>query len=119
RSRARRVMASCSARAETMSLPTGFWFVRKMPTCMVASSASAPELGGGEARPLRHRGELGPGDLGLDEVGAAEGGEAAIAARDHPLAPHHLRIAHDPLGHQLRVLDEIGGGIEHAGNDHL
>src|SRR5215510_3325256 len=108
-------MASCSSSFATMSLPTGFWLVRKMPTCI----RSAPKLLRGEARALGHHGDLSPGDLGLHEIGAAKGGEAAVAPRDHPLAPDDLRIAHEALRHQLRMLDEVGGGVEHTGNDHL
>src|SRR5499426_3592119 len=115
RSRASRVMASCSSSFATMSLPTEFWLVRKMPTCI----GSAPELLRGEARALGHHGDLGPGDLGLHEIGPPKGGEAAVAPGHHPLASDDLRVAHDALRHQLRVLDEVGGGVEYAGDDHL
>src|SRR4029453_9307437 len=37
RSRARRVIANCSSSAETMSVPSGFWLVTKMPTFIVLS----------------------------------------------------------------------------------
>src|SRR5215831_6716058 len=106
---------ACPSSFTTMSLPTGFWLVRKMPTCI----GSAPELLRGQARALGHHGDLGPSDLGLHKIGAPEGGEAAVASGHHPLAPDDLRVAHEALRHQLRVLDEVGGGVEHAGDDNL
>src|SRR6185436_20493058 len=79
-----------------------------------------PELSGREPRALGHRLELLPDDLGLDQrLRARERGEAAVAARHHPLASHHLRVANETLRDELGVLDEVGGGVEHARDDHL
>ena len=57
-----------------------------------AGSAPAPEARGGEAGALDQRAELAPDDLGLDRAVAGEGLEAAIDARDHPLAPHDVGV---------------------------
>src|SRR5438445_7122140 len=79
---------------------------------------SPPELFGSQPRALGHRLELGPGDLGLDLVDRSrEGREPAVGARHHALAPDDLRVAHEPLGDQLGMLDEVGRRVEHAGND--
>src|SRR5437867_3552596 len=77
-----------------------------------------PELLRRQPRALGHRLELGPGDLGLDLIDRpGERRHAAVGAGDHALAPDDLRVADDPLRHQLRVLDEVGRGVEHAGDD--
>src|SRR5215470_17217915 len=78
-----------------------------------------PELLGGQPRALGHRLELGPRDLGLDDVdGPREGREAAVGPRDHALAADDLGVADEPLGDQLGVLDEVGRRVEHARDDH-
>ena len=33
--------------------------------------------------------------------------------------PYHLGIAHQALRDQFRMLDKIGGGVEHSRNEHL
>src|SRR5690348_10191334 len=78
-----------------------------------------PQLPGRQLRALGHRLELGPGDLGLDDVGRPrERGEAAVGAGDDALAPDDLGVADEPLGDQLRMLDEVGRRVEHARDDH-
>ena len=47
-----------------------------------------------------------------------EGREAAVGARYHALAPDDFGVAHQPLGDQLRMLDEVGRRVEHSGYDH-
>src|SRR6267143_4301608 len=82
-------------------------------------SRSLPQPSRGQPRAFGHRLELGPGDLGLDLVHRPrEGREAAVGARDHPLASDDLRVADEALRDQLRVLDEVGRGVEHARDDH-
>ena len=42
-------------------------------------------------------------------------GESAIGAADHPLAADQLGKAHQAFRHQLRMLDDVGGMGDHAG----
>ena len=46
-------------------------------------------------------------------------GEAAIGAGDDVLAPDQPGEAHDALGHQLGMLDDVGGVADDAGDQHL
>src|SRR5262249_60471469 len=78
--------------------------------------ASVPQFLRGESRALGERGELHPRDLGVDLQPAGEGAEAAIDSGDDVLGPH-ARVLHDAVGHQLGVLDEVRGGIDHARDD--
>src|SRR5215510_11773153 len=65
-----------------------------------------PELFRRQPRALGHRLELRPRDLGLDDVdGSGEGRKAAVGPGDHAFAPDDLRVADEPLGDQLGVLD--------------
>src|SRR6185503_8255469 len=45
--------------------------------------------------------------------------KAAIGAGDHVLAADNTRQARNALGHQLRMLDDIGGMTDDTGNQHL
>src|SRR5713226_6973406 len=75
-------------------------------------SLLSPEFTGRQPRALGHGFELGPDDLRLDQrLRPREGGEAAVAARDHPLAPDDVGVADEPLGDQLGMLDEVGSGV--------
>ena len=80
---------------------------------------AAPQLARGEAGPLRQRLELEPHDLGVHLDPAREGAEAAIDSGHHALAPDHGGVAHEALGHELRVLDEVRGGVDDARDDDL
>ena len=45
--------------------------------------------------------------------------EAAVRARDDALPPHQFREALDAVGHQLGVLDHVGGMADHARDEKL
>ena len=45
--------------------------------------------------------------------------EAAIGAGDNVFAADDLRVAHDAVGDDLRMLDDIGGMTDDAGNEQL
>src|SRR5262249_33073778 len=85
------------------------------------SSAAAllPEFAGGQARALPERAQPVPDGVGVDLDPAREGPEAAVDSGHDVLAPDHARIAGDALGHQLGMLDEVGGGVDHPGYQHL
>src|SRR5581483_11357850 len=84
-----------------------------------SAPASRPELPGGAPRALGKRRELGPDDVGIDRRLADPGAVAAVASRDHILAPHELGVASDALRDQLGVLDEVRFGLNHPGYQHL
>src|SRR5262249_57075125 len=69
---------------------------------------------GRKDRPLGERLQLGPGDVGVDAAA-----EAAVRARHHALPTHQLREAHDAIGDQLRVLDDVGGVAAHTADADL
>src|SRR6185369_10130450 len=82
------------------------------------ASAAAPELTGGQASALRHGRELEPHDTRVDVVESNPGGrEPTIRAGDDVLAADDLREADDPLGDQLRVLDQVGGVADDPGDE--
>src|SRR4051794_586172 len=76
--------------------------------------ASTPKLATGQRGALRQRLQLGPGDIGMDTPA-----KATVGRGDHPLAAHDVGEAQDPLRHQLRVLDDIGGMADHTGQHQL
>src|SRR5262245_6709784 len=78
-----------------------------------------PELPRRAARALGHAGELRPGDVGIDGGLADPRAEAAIGPGHHVLAADQPRVAADALGDQVRVLDEVGRGVEHARDEDL
>src|SRR5262245_50997155 len=78
-----------------------------------------PELPRRAARPLGHAGELRPGDVGIDGGLADPRAEAAIGPGADVLAAAQPRVAADALGNQVRVLDEVGRGVEHARDEDL
>jgi hypothetical protein len=45
--------------------------------------------------------------------------KATVGASNNTLPPHYFGIAQNPLGHQLRVLNEIGGTVQNAWNEYL
>src|SRR5215831_13740954 len=77
--------------------------------------ASLPQFLRSEPRALGDH----PHDLGVDLQPAGEGAEAAIDAGDDVLGSHHARVLHDAVRHQLGMLDEVRGGIDHARDDDL
>src|SRR2546426_3610501 len=72
-----------------------------------------------EAGAFHHGLELGPGNLSIDL--AAPGGrpEAAVGAGNHPLPTDHLSVPHNALGHQFRVLNEVGGAVQDSRDEHF
>src|SRR5262249_793090 len=80
---------------------------------------SLPQFLRSEPRALGERGELHPHDLGVDLQPAGKGAEAAIDAGDDVSRSHHARVLRDAVRHQLGVLDEVRGGIDHARDDDL
>src|SRR6185369_2854790 len=78
------------------------------------SNASSPKLLAGERRPVAERAQLGPGDLRMDAAA-----EAAVGAGDQVFPADDLGERDDAVGHQLRMLDEIGRVADDAGNQDL
>src|SRR6185369_10302339 len=79
----------------------------------------SPQRVGGEPRALDQRAQLVPDDVGVDLDPTGEGAEAAVAARDDVLTTDHVGVALDALGDQVRMLDEVGGGVDDAGDEDL
>ena len=74
----------------------------------------------GQAGAFGHGLELGPDQFrSYLRVGPDECPEAAVAARYHGLPSHQTSVADDALGYQLRVLDKVGGGVHHSGDENL
>src|SRR3981081_304326 len=88
-----------------------------MPTYMPPSPT--PQLLAGDLRALDPRLELRPHDARVHLLRAGEGGEAAIGAGDDVLAPDHLGVAPDTLGHQFGVLDQHSRVADDAGDERL
>ena len=74
---------------------------------------------GGELRSLGQRRQLGVDDLRVNRTEAGEGGEAAVRAGDHPVGAHQIHEASEPVGHDVRVLDEVRRRVDHARDQHL
>ena len=72
-----------------------------------------------EPRSLDERLQLGPHDRGVDTTVERALGEAAIGAREDVLAANEAADAHEPFGHELGVLDDVGRMADHAGGDSL
>src|SRR6266849_4139231 len=84
-----------------------------------ADTPPRPELLRGYPRAFRHRHHLRPYHVRIHGRLAYPGAVAAVASRDDVLAADQLRVAPDPLGDELRVLDEIGFRLDHAGDQHF
>jgi diguanylate cyclase (GGDEF)-like protein/PAS domain S-box-containing protein len=84
-----------------------------------ACQNSAPELGAGDSGPVDHGAELGEDDIGVDHGGPGEGAETAVGAGDDVFAADELGIADQPLSNELRVLDVVGGGVQHTWDEYL
>src|SRR5260221_13022187 len=83
------------------------------------ASDLAPQLAAGEGRAVRQRFELCPHDGGMHPAVKRALGETAIGACHHILAPEQPGEAHDALGDQLGMLDDVGGVADHARHKHL
>src|SRR4030095_10295099 len=73
----------------------------------MATDSFLPEALGGQARPLGEHAKLLPHDARVHARGRESLREAAVDPGDDVLAADQPRVAQDPLGHQLRVLDAI------------
>ena len=71
------------------------------------------------ARPSSEALQLRPHDGGMHPLRERALGEAAIGAAHHVLAADDFGQPHDPLGHQLRMLDDVGGVADDAGDQLL
>src|SRR3972149_2428129 len=79
---------------------------------------SAPQLLRRDAGALRHRRELRPDDLRVADAAAAPAGAAAGAGEAFPAADD-AGVAPEPLGDELRVLDEVAVVADDAGHERL
>src|SRR3954447_20058054 len=79
----------------------------------IASGRSAA----GDAGALDHGGELGPGNAGWHAAHPHCRAEATVGAGDHSLRSDDVDEVEQPFGDQLRVLDEVGDGVDDAGNE--
>src|SRR5712692_11568770 len=84
------------------------WRRAETPPMADSLSLPPPEPLARQAGAFSQRLELGPDNrrVYLGRVRRL-GREAAVAARYHVLAPHQIRIRHQEVGDQLRVLDDI------------
>src|SRR5437660_8295910 len=80
----------------------------------------SPEGGRRQTSAFSHGVQLGPDNLRFDLIRRpGKGTKAAISPGNDVLLAHDLGIAYQPLRHQLRVLDKVGGGVQHAGDEDL
>src|SRR6266849_4274323 len=77
--------------------------------------SATPELPGRQSGAFHERFELGPRDLRVTDPRP----EAAVRPGDHVLASDQTGVPDDPLGDELRVLDEIARVADHAGDQDL
>src|SRR6266567_166560 len=97
----------------TNCLPTTFSSTPSCPLMELPQSISCGPCS------FDHRSKLCPGDVGINCQQACEGCKAAVGSGYDMFAPNDGSIAFQALRDQFRVLDKIGGGIEHAWNDDL
>ena len=87
-------------------------------TCSDRSRPEQPPRG--DAGALCHCGELRPHHIFRHPAHSRRGIEAAVGAGQQAVRiADRCRDALDALGHDLGMLDEVGEGIDHAGNDGL
>src|SRR5665213_1672664 len=78
----------------------------------------SPQLLARDRRALAERVQFSPHNAVDDHrLGAYGGAEAAVDAGDQPLAVDHLGVAADALRDEPRMLDEIRGRVDDAGNE--
>src|SRR5258705_6169861 len=94
----------------------GTWFLLVMRVSLAMDrSSSFPQAPRGEIGALAQDTQLGPHDALLDELRAGEGAEAAVHAGEHARAiADRLGGGHDAVGHDLRMLDDVGRGVDDA-----
>jgi len=78
-----------------------------------------PEFLRRQPRALGQRCEFGPDQAWMDGRRFGKSRKPAIDARNHVFPTDQLCKAHDPISHDLWVLDVIGCGVDHAGNHNL
>src|SRR5437773_1860333 len=77
-----------------------------------------PQPARGEVGPLAQRAELRPRHALLDQLRARECAEATVDAGDDAAAiADRLDDGHDAVRHDLRMLDDVGRGVDDAGHE--
>src|SRR5262249_45251075 len=87
------------------------------PTCSV-KRGGLPELSRRAPGSFGHARELRPYDVGINGGVPAPRAEPAARSGEDLLASAEPRVTADTLGDQIRMLDEVGSGVEHARDDH-
>ena len=77
----------------------------------------SPQLGRGKSRSFRKRAQFRPHDALVHTFGKRALREAAVGAGQHILAAHDFGKADKSLRHQFRMLDDVGGMADQAGNE--
>src|ERR1700730_17337058 len=83
------------------------------------SGLPMPKLVGRQLRALDQRLQLRPHDRWMDTLHIRTLRETAIRTGDDVLAADKRCEANDSLGNELRMLDDVGGVADHAGDQHL
>src|SRR5436190_23049286 len=68
---------------------------------------------------VSERGELRPGDVGVNLVDPGDGVEAAVDPGYDVFPAEDPGVADDAFGDQVRVFNDVGCGVDHARHDHL
>ena len=79
----------------------------------------APELPGGQRRPLCQGPKFGPGNPGVDLVGPRTGAKAAVDPGNDVLPPQHSGITDKALCYYLGMLDDVRRRVDDPGDEHL
>src|SRR5215471_147672 len=115
------VSGSCTLRNTAASISIAFFLPK--PARHVSSYHLSRPLRTRSTGPKRLRGEASAFDeraqLGPDEVGMDAAAEAAIGAGDDVFAAGDCGVTQDPVGDELRVLDEVRGMADDTRHQHL
>src|SRR5207245_4189129 len=85
------------------------------PPPAIPGPRSTPQPLGRQVRALAQRAQLRPHDAFFDELGAGEGAEAAVDAREDPRAVADGGDGRgDAVGDDFRVLDDVGRRVDDA-----
>src|SRR5690606_20790530 len=124
----RRSVRRATTAVRTPSAARPFAIARPMPALAPVTRAvlslsrrsiGLPEPRACDAGAFHEGAQLCPRNGGDDGRGAGERREAAVRAGDDVLPPDNGGVALDALGYDLRVLDEVGCGVDDAGDDDL